>query len=197
MRRLSPVINGLDVQFQCRLFCMHRQMSFGVPAVLLEALCALPGGIGRFLPCRIGANHCRDILCVGHGLTSRPEDTSSVCFLAELLVLFGYPSILVMRCLPLRYCSKQVASRVSSWRLPLWCNVADLATEGGEGSELFVLLHALDVDAVADIRTGGARGDWRAWRASEESPTQQNNSRASCVTRCFGFAISSPVFVRG
>ena len=108
LRRLSPVINGLDVQFQCRLFCMHRQMSFGVPAVLLEALCALPGGIGRFLPCRIGANHCRDILCVGHGLTSRPEDTSSVCFLAELLVLFGYPSILVMRCLPLRYCSKQV-----------------------------------------------------------------------------------------
>ena len=25
---------------------------------LMRALCALPGGIGRFLPCRIGANHC-------------------------------------------------------------------------------------------------------------------------------------------
>ena len=25
----------------------------------MRALCALPGGIGRFLPCRIGANHCR------------------------------------------------------------------------------------------------------------------------------------------
>ena len=58
-------------------------------------------------------------------------------------MLLRYPAILVMRCLPLRYCSTRFASRVSSWRLPLWGNVADLATEGGEGSELFVLLHAL------------------------------------------------------
>ena len=26
---------------------------------LMRWLCALPGGIGRFAPCRIGANHCR------------------------------------------------------------------------------------------------------------------------------------------
>ena len=26
---------------------------------LFRALCGLPGGIGRFIPCQLGANHCR------------------------------------------------------------------------------------------------------------------------------------------
>ena len=62
---------------------------------MLRALCALLGGLGRFLLCGIGANHSR-LRHIGwdnsgHGLTSQPRETSNVKFLDELLFLFGYP----------------------------------------------------------------------------------------------------------
>ena len=62
---------------------------------MLRALGGLPG-LGRFLPCRLGANHCR-LRSVGwercgHGLTSRPSEASGTGFLDDLLSLFGYPS---------------------------------------------------------------------------------------------------------
>ena len=46
----------------------------------------LPGGLGRFVPCSIGANHCRlrhiGWEKCGHGLTSRPrESASELCYL--------------------------------------------------------------------------------------------------------------------
>ena len=51
---------------------------------------ALPGGIGRFMPCSIGANHCGlghvGWKRCGHGLTSRPRKTALDIFLNELLV---------------------------------------------------------------------------------------------------------------
>ena len=51
---------------------------------MICALGDLPGGLGRFLPCRIGANHCR-LQSIGwercgHGLTSRPLETSDAGF---------------------------------------------------------------------------------------------------------------------
>ena len=73
----------------------------------------LPGGLGRFLPCSIGANHCwlRHIgweKC-GHGLTSRPRESASELFFNELLGLFRYPAgsgrALLAGTLPLRYCA--------------------------------------------------------------------------------------------
>ena len=80
---------------------------------MIRALSGLPGGLGRFLPCRIGANHCR-LRSIGwercgHGLTSRPLEASDAGFLEDLLILFGYPvgsgQLLVDGSLWMRYCS--------------------------------------------------------------------------------------------
>ena len=93
---------------------------------IFRALSLLPGGLGRFLPGGIGANHSR-LRHIGwdncsHGLTSRPRETSSVDFLDELLVLFGYPSAsgagLLAGTLPLRYYSESFARRIPTWCLP-------------------------------------------------------------------------------
>ena len=63
---------------------------------LMRSLCLLPGGLGRFVTCSIGANHCRlrhiGWEKCGHGLTSRPRESASLHFLDELLALFRYPS---------------------------------------------------------------------------------------------------------
>ena len=80
---------------------------------MFRAVGGLPGGLGRFLPCRIGANHCR-LRSIGwercgHGLTSRSLEASDAGFLDDLLFLFGYPAgsgqSLVDGSLRMRYCS--------------------------------------------------------------------------------------------
>ena len=43
-----PVGPSIDIWRSCRFL-----------GAMLRALDGLPGGLGRFLPCRIGANHCR------------------------------------------------------------------------------------------------------------------------------------------
>ena len=99
---------------------------------MLRALCALPGGLGRFPPCAIGANHCslRHIGWVksGHGLTSRPRETSDIRLLDELLFLFGYPprsgGALLRGTLPLRKCTSRFAHKVPTWGLPFPGGVA-------------------------------------------------------------------------
>ena len=95
-------------------------------ASLMRSLCLLPGGLGRFVPCSIGANHCRlrhiGWEKCGHGLTSRPRESASVHFLDELLVLFRYPSgsgrALLAGTLLLRYCTTRFACMMPTWRLP-------------------------------------------------------------------------------
>ena len=94
----------------------------------------LPGGLGRFVPCSIGANHCRLrhvgwVKC-GHGLTSRPRESASELFLDELLGLFRYPPrsgrALLAGTLHLRYCAARFACRTPTWRLPVCGPVVDL-----------------------------------------------------------------------
>ena len=104
----------------------------------------LPGGLGRFVPCSIGANHCR-LRHLGwercsHGLTSRPQESASGSFLDKLLLLFHYPprsfGALLAGSLPLRCCSSKFASRTPFWTLPVPGHVAGLITDGVRAAQL-------------------------------------------------------------
>ena len=79
-----PFGPGIDIWRSCRFI-----------GALFRALSALPGGVHRFLPCGLGANHCRlrhiGWEKCGHGLTSRPREAALEGFLNQLLLLFGYP----------------------------------------------------------------------------------------------------------
>ena len=118
-----PFGSGTDIWRSCRF-----------NGALMRSLCLLPGGLGRFVPCSIGANHCRlrhiGWDTCGHGLTSRPRESSSELFLDELLSLFRYPSgsgrALLAGTLPLRYCAARFACKTPTWRLPVSGHVARL-----------------------------------------------------------------------
>ena len=55
----------------------RRRLVYAVIGAFMGSLCLLPGGLGGFVTCSIGANHCRlrhiGWEKCGHGLTSRPE----------------------------------------------------------------------------------------------------------------------------
>ena len=123
-----PFGPGIDIWRSCRFF-----------GAIFRALSLLPGGLGRFLLGGIGANHCRlrhigwvNVVMV---LTSRPRETSTVWFLDELLVLFGYPSAsgasLLAGTLPLRFFSESFARRIHTWRLPEGGNVPSFLASRG------------------------------------------------------------------
>ena len=127
-----PFGPGIDIWRSCRFL-----------GAIFRALSLLPGGLRRFIPGGIGANHSR-LRHIGwdkcsHGLTSRPRETSSVWFLDELLVLFGYPSAsgagLLAGTLLLKYFSESFARRVPTWRLPGDGSVASFLASGEVGSE--------------------------------------------------------------
>ena len=68
-----PFGPGIDIWHSCRFI-----------GALMRSLCLLPGGLRRFVPCSIGANHWR-LLHIGwekcgHGLTSRPRESASDCY---------------------------------------------------------------------------------------------------------------------
>ena len=79
-----PFGPGIDIWRSCRFI-----------GAMMRSLCLLPGGLRRFVPCSVGANHCRlrhiGWERCGHGLTSRPRESASEPFLDELLSLFNYP----------------------------------------------------------------------------------------------------------
>ena len=110
-----PAGPSIDIWRSCRFL-----------GAMVRALSGLPGGLGRFLPCRIGANHCR-LRSIGwercgHGLTSRPLEASDAGFLDDLLFLFGYPvgsgQSLVDGSLRMRYCSANFSCKKPTWKLP-------------------------------------------------------------------------------
>ena len=118
-----PFGPGIDIWRSCRFI-----------GALMRSLCLLPGGLGRFVACSIGANHCR-LRHIGwekcsHGLTSRPRESASLHFLDELLALFRYPSgsgrALLAGTLLLRYCAARFACLTPSWRLPDHGSVGNL-----------------------------------------------------------------------
>ena len=111
-----PFGPGVDIWRSCRFI-----------GAKMRSRCLLPGGLRRFVPCSIGANHCRFRHIgwekCGHGLTSRPRESASELFLTELLSLFRYPSksgrALLCGTLPLRYCAARFAHGTPTWRLPV------------------------------------------------------------------------------
>ena len=110
-----PVGPGTDIGRSCMFL-----------GSVIRILRGMPGGLERFLPCGIGAHHCRlrhlGWEKCGHGLTSRPRETSDPGFLDSLLGVFGYPAgagrVLLDGDLPLRYYSGSFALRKPTWRLP-------------------------------------------------------------------------------
>ena len=120
-----PFGPGIDIWRSCRFI-----------GAMMRSLCLLPGGLGRFVPCSIGANHCRlrhlgwERCC--HGLTSRPRESASAPFLDQLLSLFHYPAgssaALLDGTLPLRYCSFKFAAKIPFWVLPVPGHVSGLLT---------------------------------------------------------------------
>ena len=114
-----PFGPGIDIWRSCRF---------------IGALMRLPGGLGRFVTCSIGANHCRlrhiGWEKCGHGLTSRPRESASVHFLDELLGLFRYPAgsgrASLAGTLPFCYCAARFARLTPSWRLPVPGSVVHL-----------------------------------------------------------------------
>ena len=87
-----PFGPGIDIWRSCRFI-----------GAIMRSLCLLPGGLGRFVPCSVGANHCRlrhiGWERCGHGLTSRPRESASEPFLDELLRPFIILLGLVVHCL--------------------------------------------------------------------------------------------------
>ena len=120
-----PFGPGIDIWRSCRFI-----------GAWMRSLWPLPGGLVRFLPCSIGANHCRlrhiGWEKCGHGLTSRFRESASEPFLNGLLGLFRYPPgsgrALLACTLPLRYSSARFACRTPTWRLPVSGHVVDLVT---------------------------------------------------------------------
>ena len=122
-----PFGPGTDIWRSCRFI-----------GALMRSLCLLPGGLRRFVPCSIGANHGKSVVMV---FTSRPRESSFELFLDELLGLFRYPPrsgrALLTGTLPLRYCAARFACRTPTWRLPVSGHVARLVAvycEAGGGS---------------------------------------------------------------
>ena len=139
----------------------------------------LPGGLRRFIPCKIGANHCRlrniGWEKCGHGLASRPLETSDPGFLDDLLQVFGYSggsgALLLAGELPLRYCTVRFAFRKPCWGLPEHGHVHSLLTSVWEGAGL------VEVAPVgfygSSYWSRGAGGVWKRKRLTRKTNSSQ------------------------
>ena len=103
-RLLSEKVTGLHVRANRLILIPSVPMSEGIEirhgcqflSGLVRALAKLPGGLGRFLPCRIGS-HMSRLRHLGwnqcsHGLTSRPlESCHHQCLKAVCVFFWCYP----------------------------------------------------------------------------------------------------------
>ena len=138
---------------------------------IIRALRCLPGGLARFLPCGIGAHHCRlrhlGWEKCGHGLTSRPRETSDPGFLDSLLGFFVYPAgsgrVLLDGHLPLRYYSGCFALRKPTWKLPEEGWVCTSVCNGSPGGWVVR-------GDPGGCWTRGAGGIWKRVRLTKKTP---------------------------
>ena len=178
LKRLILGIFGLGVQFQCRLFLFGPGIdiwrSCRFIGAMMRSFCMLLGGLGRFVPCSIGVNHCR-LRHVGwercsRGLTSRPQESASGPFLDQFLLLFHYPprssGALLAGTLPPRYCSAKFASRAPFWALRVPGHVAGLITvevQAAQVGEAEVVRHGVHFAGIS----GSGRKRFRLNRNSQ------------------------------
>ena len=95
----------------------------------------LPGGFGRFIPGRIGANHGR-LRHVGWDKNCHLGSLLGEGFLSDLVISPGYPNgsgaALLEGTLKLKYHTFPFARRKPNWRLTSPGHVVDILTTGGE-----------------------------------------------------------------
>ena len=149
-----PVGPSIDIWRSCRFL-----------GAMIGALGSLSGGLGRFIPCRLGADHCR-LRSIGwercgHGLTSRPLEATNTGFLDDLLSLFGYPSgcgqFLVDGSLRMRYCSADFSRKKPTWGLPHSGGVAVLVSAVDAHPSVVGLSRSCAVSSLGNIDNGGRR----------------------------------------
>ena len=134
-----------------------------------------------WMPCDIGANHCRlrhiGWEKCGHGLTSTPREPASGSFSVPCWVC----SCFFWGPLPLRYCAGMFASRIPTWCLPTDGHVSALVAEDG-GRVGFVRVEHCS-DAVRPGFEGGGGVHWvngPDGGSKKKGPTKQKNSSTLC-----------------
>ena len=109
----------------------------------------------------------------GHGLTSRPRETSDPVFLDFLLEVFDYPAesgrLLLAGELPLRYYSGNFALRKPSWSLPEVGGVQGILTPGSPDVGLVRVQVARDQVHSGGCWTRGAGGTWKRVRLTKKT----------------------------
>ena len=148
-----PLRVGNDIWRSCRFI-----------GGVLRALCTLLGGLGRFLPCNVGANHCRLRHFSWEKCSHLGLETSSVHFLDELLVLFRYPprsgAALNEGTLPWRYCAVRfLPGGREQWRCRKCSSRAE--NSGSAAGAVFLLVDFFCSDKLQQF---WYRGQWRYLR---------------------------------
>ena len=168
-----PFGPSIDIWRSCRLI-----------GAMMTSLCFLPGGLGRFVPCSIGANHCRLRHIwwekCGHGLASRPRESSSELFLNEVLGLFRYPP----------GSGRAFACMTTTRRLPVSGHVVDLvAANVGAAQEVIADGACQEVYWVSS--SGPGRKRTRLNRKKPRTPRGIHGSVSSTsveeVASCWAF----------
>ena len=122
----APVSKGIEIRQGCQFI-----------SSLFRVLDKLVGGLGQFIPCRIGG-HMSRLRHLGwqqcsHGITSRPLESCKHSRLRALCGLFGYPegaaAELLDGTLKLRYCTIPFSKR-----LPPWIISGSHGQGGGQGA---------------------------------------------------------------
>ena len=110
-----PVSEGIEIRHGCQFI-----------SSLVRDLAKLPGGLGRFLPCKLGS-HMSRLRHLGwnqcsHGLSSRPLESCHHQCLKAVCGVLGYPKgsalELLDGTLKLRHCTDLFTKRFPPWSLP-------------------------------------------------------------------------------
>ena len=122
-----PVSEGIEIRHGCQFM-----------SSLVRALAKLPGGLGRFLPCKIGS-HMSSLRHLGwnqcsHQLTSRPLESCHHQCLEAVCGVLGCPRgsalELLDGTLKLRHCTTLFTMRFHPWSLPRVGNESGKKTVG-------------------------------------------------------------------